>query len=107
MDVVGGNNGVPMNTAGYAPGEVGIAFNFPAVSNPYSLPSDGPFVQVPYTNLWAFGTNSFSIELWANFNAELDSATGDPFGGVMIADDQASLGLKKSFFAYAGGVLES
>ena len=105
-DVVGGNNGVLMNTAGYATGEVGMAFNFPAVSNPYSLPSDGPFVQVPYTNLWAFGTNSFSIELWANFNAELDSATGDPFGGVMIADDQASLGLKKWFFAYAGGVLE-
>ena len=66
-DVVGGNNGTMMYGAAFTNGEVNQAFNLPGVS-PCSRPSTGPEVLVPDSNLWAFGTNSFSIELWANFN---------------------------------------
>ena len=44
-DAAANNNGTLMNGAGFAPGEVGLAFNFPPFSNPYSLPGNEPFVQ--------------------------------------------------------------
>ena len=106
LDSAGLNNGYVTNGVGFTTGEVGLAFNFPALNSPYSLPANGPAVEIPYTNLWAFGTNSFSIELWANFNAYLNSSTGYPFGGVLVADDSGSGNSNKWLFAYAGGVLE-
>src|ERR1700733_5224050 len=60
QDVIGGNNGILTNGVTFAAGEVGQAFSFNG-SNDY--------VQVPNSPLWNFGTNAFTIELWANFNA--------------------------------------
>ena len=57
-DVIGTNNGTLEGGASFAQGEVGEA---------YSLNGTGAFVQTPYSPQWAFGTNSFTIELWANF----------------------------------------
>lgn len=105
LDSVGANNGTMVNGAGFTNGEVGQAFNFPLVSNPYSRPTNGAYVQVPYNSVWAFGTNSFAIELWANFNSFLNSDKGDPLGGLMIGEDHVSTGTKW-FFALGGGVLE-
>jgi hypothetical protein len=113
LDSAGANNGTMMNNAGFAPGKVGTAFNIPPFSSAsiaYSRPSNGPFVQVPYTNWWAFGSNNFTIELWANFTNLLNGDTGNPFSGLMIACDEASGDEKKWLFAWAGtpagGVLE-
>jgi hypothetical protein len=54
LDSVGGNNGVLMNGAGYAPGKVGTAFQFNGVDSRVDLgdPENLKF------------TNSFSIEAW-------------------------------------------
>jgi len=106
LDTAGLNNGYVTNGVDFTNGEVGLAFNFPALNDPYSRPANGPEVEIPYTNLWAFGTNSFSIELWANFAAFLNSSPGYPFGGVLVADDSGSGNSNKWLFAYAGGVLE-
>ncbi len=59
-DIQGGNNGTLQGNAAFAPGQVEEAF---------SLDGDGDFVEVPDNNLWAFGTNDFTIDLWANFSS--------------------------------------
>src|SRR5439155_26736247 len=45
------------------PGIVGQAFSFDGIDD---------FVAVPDSSIWAFGTNEFTIELWANFTAASD-----------------------------------
>ena len=57
LDLVGGNDGTLGGGVTFTNGEVGQAFSF-----------GGGSFQVPQSDLWAFGTNSFTIELWANFN---------------------------------------
>ena len=64
-DIIGTNNGTLEGGVTFAPGAVGQAF---------SLNGSNAYVQVPQNNLWAFGTNDFSIECWAKFNAN-QSAT--------------------------------
>jgi hypothetical protein len=59
-DVAGTNNGTLENGASFAPGEAGYAF---------SLNGLNQYVSVPNNTMWGFGTNAFSIDLWANFSA--------------------------------------
>jgi hypothetical protein len=56
-------------------------------------------VSVPDSPLWAFGTNNFSIELWANFT----NATGSR---AFIASDQGSGPQNKWIFWLNGGLLQ-
>src|SRR5205823_2630512 len=65
-DIVGTNNGTLQGGTLFATGEVNQAF---------SLNGSGRYVSVPDSPLWAFGTNDFSIELWANFASVTGSRT--------------------------------
>ena len=57
LDAIGSESGTLRNGVTFTPGKVNGAFQF----------NGGDYVQVPDSPLWAFGTNDFSIELWANF----------------------------------------
>jgi len=97
LDSIGTNNGTLINGASYTAGEVGLAFKLPVSGNSY--------VQVPDNNLWAFGTNNFSIELWANFNPLYSSLVGEPNDGVFISNDEGSGNDNKWWFAFGGAKL--
>jgi len=56
-DRVGTNNGTLNNAVTFVAGIVGQAFSFDGVDS---------YVSVPDNSAWAFGTNSFTIELWAD-----------------------------------------
>ena len=58
LDVAGPNHGILQNGAAYAPGLAGQVFSFDGVND---------YVSVPDSDSWAFGTNDFTIELWAQF----------------------------------------
>jgi hypothetical protein len=88
LDWIGTNHGVLQQTASYAQGEVGQAF---------ALNGSTDFVQVPNSSLWAFGTNDFTIELWANFSI----VGGDC---AFVADDNGGGEQKNGFF---GGMTNS
>ena len=95
-DSAGTNNGVLEGGAAFAPGKVGQAFSFDG---------SGGYVQVPDSDLWAFGTSNFTIELWANFNAVPDSIYSEPQGGAMVGNDEGPYNVNKWFFALGGGLL--
>src|SRR5438046_2631111 len=59
-DIAGNNPGVYVNGPLPAPGNVGGALRFNG-SNQY--------VGAPDSDIWAFGTGNFTVELWANFDA--------------------------------------
>ena len=54
------NDGAGVNGVGFGPGKVRDAFQFNG---------GGQYVAVPDSPLWAFGTNDFTIQLWAEFGA--------------------------------------
>lgn len=58
LDWVGTNHGVLQHSACFGAGRVGQAF---------SLNGIGDYISIPDQPLWAFGTNAFTIELWAKF----------------------------------------
>lgn len=58
-DIIGGNDGGLRGVVGFGTGKVGQDFSF--TSSGYVSVSDGAN--------WSFGTNDFSIELWAGFNS--------------------------------------
>ena len=63
------------SAATYGTGTVSAAFSFNGSSS----------VSVPDSSLWAFGTNAFTIELWANFGANSSDrvlVASDTGGGV-------------------------
>jgi hypothetical protein len=64
-DIIGTNNGTLEGGVTFTSGEVGQAFLLNGVNG---------YIEAPQNTLWAFGTNDFSIELWANF-ATNQSAT--------------------------------
>jgi hypothetical protein len=82
-----------------ATGKVGSALQFGG-------PSDfsGSYVGVADSDLWAFGSNDFTIELWASFDT---AGTGDLVhaGDILIGNDNGSGNINKWFFALGGGVL--
>ena len=94
-DSVTGQSGTPKNGASFGPGIVGQAFSFAG---------NGDYVEVPDSDLWAFGANDFSIEFWANFNAVPASSIGNP-GIVFISSDESIHNYRKWFFALGGGML--
>lgn len=58
-DAVNGNNGTLQGGATFAPGLVGQAFSFDGVDD---------YVAAPDSPAWDFGSNDFTIELWAKLD---------------------------------------
>ena len=89
-DSAGTNEGTMEGGAGFAAGEVGLAFDFQNGSG---------YVQVPDSPSLNFGGNDFSIELWANFT----SLTGNR---ALIAKDNGPGADNKWIFWLNGSQLQ-
>lgn len=59
-DSVGNNDGILQNGPTWIAGNYGNALQFDGIND---------YVDIPDSNLWAFGTNDFSISMWVFFNA--------------------------------------
>jgi hypothetical protein len=94
-DLAGTNHGTLQNGATFAPGLSGQAFSFDGVND---------FVQVPDSDLWAFGSGDFSVDLWVNFRSVRSSGLASP-GNVFIGNDEGGGSVNKWFFALGGGFL--
>jgi uncharacterized repeat protein (TIGR01451 family) len=94
-DIVGSNPGVQTNGPLVTPGQVGNALRFDGVDD---------YVGVGDSDLWAFGANDFTIELWANWDSP---GSGDIVhaGDVLIGNDEGPGSQNKWFFALGGGLL--
>src|SRR3989338_5592983 len=68
-DIIGINPGIHVNSPSSQPGLVSNGIRFNGVNQ---------YVGAPDSNLWAFGTNNFTIELWANFSAPGSGSVGHP-----------------------------
>src|SRR5262245_59511440 len=93
-DIVGGNDGTLVNGTTIVTGKVGNAFSFDGVDD---------FVQVPDSNLWTFGSNDFSVNLWANFST-VDTGSRDQLRNVFVGHDGAQppfFTVNKWIFHYA------
>src|SRR6185437_7055465 len=78
-----------------APGKVRGALRF-----------DGSnYVAVADSDQWAFGTNDFTIDLWANWDVPGSGSIGEP-GDIFIGSDEGPGLRNKWFFALGGGVLD-
>jgi len=95
-DIVGTNNGTVVGGVTFTNGEVGQAF---------SLNGSSGYIRVPDSALWAFATNNFTIEMWANFKAVPPGSLLYPYGGFLIGKDEGTGTKNKWWFALAGGVL--
>ncbi len=95
-DYAGTNDAVFEGVAGYGPGEVGQAFLFDGSTS---------CLQVPDNPLWAFGTNDFTIELWANFLSVFASDIAGDGSTVFVGQDEGSGPKNKWFFGFGGGLL--
>ena len=95
-DIVGSHNGTLQNGATFAPGLVGQAFSFDGVDD---------FIQVLDSDLWAFGTKDFTIDMWVNFaSIKPDTIIGEP-QAVFIGNDEGSGDQTKWAFLFGGGQL--
>lgn len=88
-DRIGSHHGVLTNGAGFAAGYVSQAFALDGVSK---------YVAVPDSADWAFGTNEFAIELWANFATVAGTQ-------AMLGSDEGPGSTKKWIFWRTGGSL--
>ena len=88
-DIVGGNDGVLRGGVVFGPGKVGQDFSF----------ASSGYVSVPDGTNWSFGTNDFSIELWASFN----SIQTDNF---FIGHDEGVSGTNRWSFGLNSGSLQ-
>ena len=91
-DRVGTNHGTLRNGTSYAPGIVGEAFSLDGVDD---------YISVSDSGAWAFGTNNFAIELWANF-----SAVGNNHIAFVANDEGGGLKNKWIFWRNFSGVLQ-
>lgn len=89
-DVQGSNHGTLQGSATFAAGMVGQAFSFDGVSGAVSV-TDSP--------LWDFGSNEFTIDLWANF----DQASG---GRPLVSHNDGAGAQNKWLFWLDGGLLK-
>ncbi|MGQ0796315.1 MAG: LamG-like jellyroll fold domain-containing protein [Methanobacteriota archaeon] len=95
-DIISSNHGLLRNGAtSSAPGHVGLAFSFDGVDD---------FVEVPDSELWAFGAQDFTVDLWANFDSVKPSTVTHP-AAVLIGNDEGPGITNKWFFALGGGFL--
>lgn len=62
------------------------------------------FVAAADSDLWAFGSSDFTIELWANFDTPGGGSIGHP-SHVLIGNDEGPGERAKWFFALGGGFL--
>jgi uncharacterized repeat protein (TIGR01451 family) len=93
-DIVDGNHGTLVNGTTVVTGKVGNAFSFDGIDD---------FVQVPDSDLWTFGSNDFSIDLWANFST-VDTGSRDQLRNVFVGHDGAQppfFTVNKWIFHYA------
>lgn len=94
-DRVGNNPGAYANGPVPAAGKVRGALRF-----------DGSnYVAVADSDQWAFGTNDFTIDLWANWDVPGSGSIGEP-GDIFIGSDEGPGLRNKWFFALGGGVLD-
>ena len=96
-DLVNTNNGTLQGGAACSSGEVGQAFD---------LDGNSGYVSVPDNDLWAFGNNDFTIELWANFADNPWGDEGHPYGGAFISSDEGPYDVNKWWFTTGGGVID-
>ena len=94
FDLGSGINGTMVNGATIVPGKVGNAFSFDGIDD---------FVQVPDSDLWTFGSNDFSIDLWANFTT-VDTGSRDQLRNVFVGHDGAGPTNKWIFFYAENGL---
>ena len=94
-DIAGGHDGVHINGPAPSPGMVDGALRFNGINQ---------FVGAGDSDDWAFGTNDFTIEFWANFDVP---GHGSIFhaGDVFIGNDEGPGFQNKWFFALGAGVL--
>ncbi len=95
QDSAGGNNGTLNNGLVWTAGQVGGALSFDGVNN---------YVHVSDSNLWAFGVDNFTIDLWANFNT-VKSGNVDQLPNVFIGQDEGGGTTNKWVFFLGGGGL--
>jgi hypothetical protein len=62
------------------------------------------YLGAPQNPEWDFGTNDFTIELWANFAVVPGGSIGEP-AAIFIGDDEGPENRNKWFFATGGGNL--
>jgi len=77
-DHVGGFHGAHTNGPTPTNGKVRGALRFHGTND---------YVTVPDSDLWAFGTNDFTVEFWANFDALGGGSIGHP-GDIFIGNDE-------------------
>ena len=94
-DIDGGNHGVLKNGTTFGAGLVVDAFVFDGVDD---------YVEVPDSDLWAFGMNEFTIDLWVQFDSLRPSTIANP-QVVFIGNDESPGSQNKWTFAFGGGVL--
>ena len=114
-ELVSGHDCILQNGASFSDGIAGRAFKLDNKagikgrlgSNVFPPPAfdSGAYVQVPKSDAWAFGTNDFTIELWAKFNSVPVYDIGHAQGGIFISDDEGAFDVAKWWFALGGGVL--
>jgi Concanavalin A-like lectin/glucanases superfamily len=95
-DIVGNNPGAQVNGPVPAAGNVAGALRFDGAND---------YVAAPDSDLWAFGSNDFTIELWANLDSPEGGTTSHP-GYIFIGNDEGPFIVNKWFFALGGGRLE-
>ncbi len=78
------------------PGLVAGALNFNGFTD---------FLSAAQSNLWAFGTEDFTIEFWVNFASSPGGSTGHP-ADIFIGNDEGPGDQNKWFFAIGGSNLE-
>jgi hypothetical protein len=88
-DIVGARDGLPFGSVTYGPGKVSEAFT--------ALAADG-WIEVPDDPAWTFGSEDFTIDLWALVAQDLGR---NPF----IAHDDAGGSFRKWIFWYDTGAL--
>jgi hypothetical protein len=89
-DLLGMHNGFLENGATYAPGEVNSSFSFNGADQ---------YVAVPNSSSWGFGTNAFSIDLWANYSAVGGSS-------AFLSNDEGGGNTHKWIFWLNGSTLQ-
>jgi len=93
-----GTNNAAMHGVTFAPGISGQAFALPECDAP---PCNTGFLTAPQNDAWNFGTNDFSILLWANFAQTTTTASSDQ--ALLSHDDMNST--KWIFWLHQGNTL--